>query len=67
MQRIRPIEAFVRDGRDVNEHHKWASNCAARVLHAIHNSEYLFKVEKTGSWTYNTGNTGNHATNLVQT
>ena len=66
MQRIRPIEAFVRDGRDVNDHHKWASNCAARVLHAIHNSEYLFKVEKTGSWTYNTGNTGNHATNLVR-
>ncbi len=66
MQRIRPIEAFVRDGRNIADHQKWASNCAARVLHVIHQSGCLFKIEKTGSWTYSSGNTGNHATNLVR-
>jgi len=66
IQKIRPIEAFVRDGRSVDDHHKWATSCAGQVLHAIHNSRCLFKVEKTGSWTYQSGTTGNHATNLVR-
>jgi hypothetical protein len=66
MHRIRPIEAFVRDGRSVTEHHNWATSCAGQILHAIHQSGCLFKIEKTGSWTYSTGQTGNHATNLVR-
>ena len=66
LQKIRPIEAFIRDDRSVDEHHKWATSTAGQVLHAIHQSGCLFMIEKTGSWTYRSGATGNHATNLVR-
>ncbi|MGB2335631.1 MAG: hypothetical protein ACPH87_08240, partial [Candidatus Poseidoniaceae archaeon] len=66
LQKIRPIEAFIRDDRPVDEHHKWATSTAGQVLHAIHQSGCLFMIEKTGSWTYRSGATGNHATNLVR-
>ena len=65
IERVRPVEAFVLDNRDVAEHKQWAARCAGQVLHAIHQSGVLFKVEKTGSWTYSASKTSNHATNLI--
>ena len=65
IERIRPVEAFVLDNRDVDEHKQWAARCAGQVLHAINHSGVLFKVEKTGNWTYSANKTSNHATNLI--
>ena len=66
VQRIRPIEAFIRDGRDPEGYHNWSTICAGQILHAIHQSGCLFKVEKTGSWTYSNKSTNKNATNLVR-
>ena len=66
IQRIRPVEAFIRDGRDISEHKNWAANCAGQVLHAIHQSGELFAVEKTRDYTYQSGKSSKHATNLIR-
>ena len=65
IERIRPVEAFVLDDRDIGGHKQWAAMCAGQILHAINHAGILFKVEKTGSWTYSSGKTSEHATNLI--
>jgi len=66
IERIRPVESFIREGRDVSNHREWAATCAAQVLHAIHQSGLLFSVEKTRDFTYQSGKNSKHATNLIR-
>ncbi|MAK26669.1 MAG: hypothetical protein CMA02_05300 [Euryarchaeota archaeon] len=65
IERIRPVEAFVLDSKKVQDHKKESAKCAAQILHAIHHSGVLFKVEKTANWAYSAKQTSNHATNLI--
>ena len=65
IERIRPVEAFVLDSKEVKDHKKESAKCAAQILHAIHHSGVLFKVEKTANWAYSAKQTSNHATNLI--
>jgi len=66
IQKIRPIPAFVRDGRKVEDYLNWSSICAGQVLHAIHSSGLLFNIEKTNDYTYSSGSTAEHSTNLIR-
>ncbi len=65
IERIRPVEAFVLDSKEVKDQKKESAKCAAQILHAIHHSGVLFKVEKTANWAYSAKQTSNHATNLI--
>ena len=66
IERIRPIESFIREGRDVSDHREWAATCAGQVLHAIHQSGLLFSVEKTRDFSYQSGKNSKYATNLIR-
>ena len=66
IERIRPTESFIREGKDVSEHREWAATCAGQVLYAIHQSGLLFSVEKTRDFSYQSGKNSKHATNLIR-
>ncbi len=65
LEKIRPIEAFIFGGKDLDTYQSWSSRAAANILYAIHRSGIMFHVEKTRDYKYGKSNP-KHSTNLIR-